>query len=159
MPGQPTLTLDLASGAAAGLIATVPMTLVMQALHKQLPWYERYALPPRQIVEKLTSAAGLRHQVPEPQHTAITFVAHFGYGAASGALYAPLARALRLPPMLSGVGFGLAVWGVSYLGLLPALGILRPATQHPERRTALMIGAHLVWGAALGLLVGQLRPR
>jgi uncharacterized membrane protein YagU involved in acid resistance len=159
MPEEPALALDLAAGAAAGFIATAPMTLVMQALHKQLPWYERYALPPRQIVGKLTTAAGLRRQVHEPQHTAITLVAHFGYGAATGALYAPVARALRLPPVLSGVGFGLAVWGVSYLGLLPALGILRPATEHPERRTALMIGAHLVWGATLGLLVGQFRRR
>jgi uncharacterized membrane protein YagU involved in acid resistance len=86
-------------------------------------------------------------------------LAHFGYGAATGALYAPLARALRPPAVPGGVAFGLAVWGASYLGLLPALGILRPATEHPPRRTALMIAAHVVWGAVLGLLVAQLRRR
>jgi len=42
------------------------------------------------------------------------------------------------------------VWGGSYLGLLPSLGILRPATDHPAQRNALMIAAHLVWGATLG---------
>jgi hypothetical protein len=36
------------------------------------------------------------------------------------------------------------------------LGILRPATEHPARRNALMIGAHVVWGVALGLIVEQL---
>ena len=38
------------------------------------------------------------------------------------------------------------------LGLLPALGILTPATRHPPRRNLLMIAAHVVWGATLGLL-------
>ena len=48
-----------------------------------------------------------------------------------------------------GIAFGLGVWTASYLGLLPALGILKPATQHPLRRNLLMIGAHVVWGASL----------
>jgi len=42
------------------------------------------------------------------------------------------------------------------LGMLPALGILHPATEHPARRNALMIGAHIVWGTTLGLAVEQL---
>jgi hypothetical protein len=58
--------------------------------------------------------------------------------------------------VLAGVGFGLAVWAVSYLGWLPAAGILSPATEHPARRNALMIGAHVVWGATTGLAVGRL---
>ena len=52
--------------------------------------------------------------------------------------------------------YGLAVWAGSYLGLLPALGIMSPATDHPLRRTALMIAAHLVWGSALGTFVDLL---
>jgi putative membrane protein len=47
---------------------------------------------------------------------------------------------------------------VSYLGLLPALGILRPATEHPERRNALMIVAHLIWGSITGLIVARMQP-
>ena len=57
--------------------------------------------------------------------------------------------------MVRGLSFGLCVWIASYLGLRPALGILRPATEHPPRRTALMIVAHAVWGATLALLVQQ----
>jgi uncharacterized membrane protein YagU involved in acid resistance len=146
----------LAAGAVAGFVATVPMTLFMEALHQRLPAHERYPLPPSEIVEKLTADVGAREQVDAPEHIALTLLAHFGYGAATGAVYAPLARALHPPPLLSGVTFGLAVWGASYLGLLPALGILRPATTHPARRNALMIGAHVVWGAALGLLMEQI---
>ena len=58
-----------------------------------------------------------------------------------------------VPPPLAGACYGLAVWAGSYLGLLPALGVLKPATEHPVRRIALMIAAHLVWGAALGATV------
>lgn len=42
------------------------------------------------------------------------------------------------------------VWSGSYLGLLPALNILPPATEHPPGRNALMIAAHVVWGSVLG---------
>jgi putative membrane protein len=44
------------------------------------------------------------------------------------------------------------VWAGSYLGLLPVLGILSPATRHPTGRNALMIAAHIIWGATLGIL-------
>jgi uncharacterized membrane protein YagU involved in acid resistance len=148
----------LVIGALAGLAATVPMTLVMQQMHQQLPARERYPLPPSEIVEELTDQAGVEDQIDQSEHMALTLLAHFGYGAATGALYAPLAHAFHPPAMLGGAAFGLVVWGTSYLGLLPALGILRPATEHPARRNALMIGAHVVWGATLGLVVEQLLP-
>jgi putative membrane protein len=43
--------------------------------------------------------------------------------------------------------------------MLAALGILKPATEHPPRRNALMIAAHLIWGAVLGALVGKRADR
>jgi len=49
----------------------------------------------------------------------------------------------------TGAGYGVAVWALSYLGWIPALNVLKPATQHPPRRDLLMIAAHLVWGTAL----------
>jgi uncharacterized membrane protein YagU involved in acid resistance len=148
----------LAVGALAGLAATAPMTLFMQHMYQQLPARERYPLPPSEIVEELTEQAGVDDQIDQSEHVALTLLAHFGYGAATGALYAPLAHAFHPPTMLDGAAFGLGVWSASYLGLLPALGILRPATEHPARRNALMIGAHVVWGVALGLIVEQLLP-
>jgi hypothetical protein len=114
-------------GSLAGLTATVPMTLAMEAMHGALPAGERYPLPPREITEVMTEGAGLRG-----------------------------ACALRVPPVAGGAAFGLAVWAGSYLGWLPAAGILRPASEHPARRNALMIAAHVVWGATTGLLVDRL---
>jgi uncharacterized membrane protein YagU involved in acid resistance len=53
--------------------------------------------------------------------------------------------------MLKGMIFGLLVWFSSYLGLLPATGILHQPKEQPPRPNLLMIVAHLVWGAALGV--------
>ena len=46
-----------------------------------------------------------------------------------------------------GSGAGVAVWAASYFGWIPAMGLLSPAHRHPPARNALMIAAHLVWGA------------
>jgi hypothetical protein len=145
----------LITGALAGLAATAPMTLAMEAMHRYLPAVERYPLPPRLITEKIIEKTGGGGRLFEEEHRRLSLAAHFAYGAAAGAVYAPLAARMGFSPMAGGALYGLTVWAGSYLGLLPAIGILRPATQHPARRTALMIAAHVVWGATTGALIGR----
>lgn len=142
-------TFRLLIGALAGIVATGPMTVVMILLHRRLPARERYPLPPREITMKLARKAGVAHELNSEARDAATLIAHFGYGAACGALYAASAERVSASPAAKGPLFGLLVWGTSYLGLLPGTGILSPATKHPARRNTLMIVAHLVWGAAL----------
>lgn len=146
-----------AAGGAAGLAATVPMTLAMAAMHRRLPARQRYPLPPRQVTMNAARKAGVEpsRDLDEQERVGLTMLAHFGYGAAVGALYGPMAPKSLPASILGGVGWGLAVWAGSYLGLLPALNLLSPATRHPARRNALMIAAHVVWGAATGVLVHQ----
>ena len=97
--------------------------------------------------------AGAHEQLDDPQdRLALTVASHFGFGAAAGAVYSLLADALPLSGAPAGVLHGLAVWGVSYLGLLPATGLYRPPEREPVGRHAMMIAAHIVWGAALGML-------
>jgi uncharacterized membrane protein YagU involved in acid resistance len=140
-------------GAMAGLLATIPMTLVMELMRRRLPSHERGRLPPRTIAMRAARRLGMRRRMDERQSRAVTLVTHFGFGAATGALYAPWARRLDpLPPLLEGTLFGLGVWLVSYMGWLPAVGLFGPATRDAHRRAALMIAAHVVWGAALGFL-------
>lgn len=144
-------------GALAGFAATGPMSLAMKLMHEQLPPHEQYPLPPRAVTMEVAEGAGVKQHLDEDEREAATWVSHFAYGTACGVVYAPLARALdEVPAPLTGAAFGLAVWAGSYLGWLPAAGILRPATEHPPRRTALMIAAHLVWGVAAGAVVGAL---
>lgn len=152
----------MVQGGVAGAVATAPMTLVMEAGHRMLPRGEQYPLPPREITEQVARSSHIGMPAAEQRRVWLTLAAHFGYGAAAGAVYGALASASETTPAggaRRGVAYGIAVWTVSYLGILPALGLLSPAPEHPRRRSALMIAAHLVWGAAMGMLSVALRGR
>ena len=148
--------LDAAIGAIAGLAATAAMTVAASAMFRSLPERERYPLPPRELTEQVAASVGFRERMSEPSAQAATLVSHFGFGMAVGCLYATLFPRRRLPPVLTGIGYGLAVWTVSYLGWIPAMRLLRPATQHPAHRNELMLAAHVVWGSVLGLAADRL---
>lgn len=112
------------------------MTAAMRRLHARLPAKERYPLPPREIVD--AAAAPPAAAAPD-----LTLVAHFAYGAACGALLG------ALNPRMSrtgGAAAGGAIWLTSYMGWIPAFGLLEPAPRHPLRRNAAMIAAHFSWG-------------
>jgi len=133
------------------------MTLAMLAWHRRLPVAQRYSLPPRIITDRVAARAPHPWRaIPEPGPTR-ALAAHFAFGAAAGALYGSVEMPLRRRyPVGSGIAYGLLVWGVSYLGWVPATGLMAPATRQPAQRNAMMIGAHVVWGAALGLAVEAL---
>jgi uncharacterized membrane protein YagU involved in acid resistance len=147
---------ELLIGAIAGVVATTAMTLSMAAMFRRLAHPERYPLPPRELTEQAAAAAGARHAMDEPQMQAATLASHFGFGALMGSLYATVFRRRHAPDVGSGIGFGLLVWTASYLGWVPGLALLRPATEHPARRNGLMIAAHAVWGAVLGSIARHL---
>ena len=139
-------------GAIAGFVGTMAMTSAMRRLHRTLPAEERYPLTPREIVDSTAEAAGA--DLPDEAAKDITTAAHFAYGAAMGALIAAMNPD---PSKRTGAAAGVAVWVASYLGWIPALNILEPATRHPPRRNLLMIGVHLVWGSATASAIRELR--
>ena len=150
----------LIAGAIAGTAATLPMSAVMVALRQAAPSAQRQSLPPKQITLELARRAGIARKLDGAERDAASTVMHFGYGGAVGALYPYASQRLPGPTLLRGALFGLAVWAASYLGWLPAEGILRPATREPAGRNTMMIGAHLVWGAATAVVSERLlRPR
>lgn len=134
--GEIPLSGRLVIGAIAGFVGTMAMTSAMRRLHARLPAEERYPLTPREIIDSA---------VAPPDETArdLTAASHFAYGAACGAL---IAAAEPRPSPIAGAAAGVGVWLASYLGWIPAVGLLKPATRHPGRRNLLMIGVHLVWG-------------
>jgi hypothetical protein len=144
------------AGAAAGLTATGPMTLFMEAVRPLLPPEDQRPLPPRRVTMRAAAKVDAHDDMTEPQKKTATGVAHFGYGAGTGAVYGAVSPLLPFGPVLNGVTYGLGVWAGSYLGMLPALDLHPPATREPAGRNALMIGAHVVWGAVLGLVTDQL---
>jgi hypothetical protein len=153
---NPSLPRALA-GAAAGFLGTLPMSIVMLAFHRTLPWTQRDPLPPAQVTDRLLAKIDLADDLSHDQRSALTAVNHFAYGAAMGGLYGTLTPdPLNKHPVSSGVAYGLTVWAGSYFGLLPSLGLYRPATREPLARNLLLIGAHVVWGASLGLMTDRL---
>jgi hypothetical protein len=143
--------LRLVLGAICGVVATGPMSVAMVLLHRRLPARERYPLPPREITTKAVEQVVETNEINPSTRSALTWLAHFGYGGAAGAIYAEAERRLPGGAAARGPLFGLVLWAVSYLGLLPGLRILVAATEHPLRRNALMIAAHLIWGWVLAM--------
>lgn len=73
------------TGAAAGFLATAPMTAFMWAARQKLPWYERYSLPPRQLTTRPSNL--------DRNATIATAVSHFGLWRGDGwTLWADLVR-------------------------------------------------------------------
>ncbi len=148
----------LVLGAVAGLGGTTVMTAFMAAARRtgMMPW----DMPPRDITEKMTEAAGVREEAEGPALETAWVLQHFGFGASAGAVYSLLpGRLPRGGTGASGVPFGLAVWVVSYTGWLPLLGLYPSPKEDQNRRVASMIVAHVIYGAATGLLYRRLsRP-
>lgn len=142
----------LRDGAAAGLTATVPMTIAMEVIQRLLPPEEQTPQEPLIITRKLLTRVDLHRRFDHHQKLALTVAAHFAYGAAAGAASNYLGHRLPLPQRLRGPAFGLLVWGASYVGWLPALKILSPPSRRPLGRNLLLIGSHLVWGATCAQL-------
>jgi len=103
--------------------------------------------PPDQIVEAAAAKAGTTPPRP-PARGVLVWLAHFAFGAAMGVLFRWLRPNGRVA---EGVVFGIALWGVSYQGVLPAARLLPPATRDDTRRQAVNLLAHCVYGVALGL--------
>jgi uncharacterized membrane protein YagU involved in acid resistance len=155
-----------ACGAAGGFVGTIPMTILMRSAERKLPPDEQYALPPKRIATHLADAAGVEDDPAhvkelDPEWDAKTYAGHFAYGTTTGAAFGAMWSVAPSPPSVAvgigtGIAYGLGVWAASYLGWLPAVGLHPPATREPASRNALMIAAHVVWGATLGAITAGL---
>jgi hypothetical protein len=134
----------VASGGLAGLVATGVMSALLVAADVTgMMNYE----PPRKIIDKFLP------RFPVPLRDAAAVLAHFGYGAAGGCLYAVVRR--KQATSGAGLAYGALVWAVGYEGWLPAMGILPPAHRDKAGRAVTMLAAHLLYGAVLGKALGR----
>jgi hypothetical protein len=146
---------DIACGAVAGVLATLVMSLVIAA-----GWLAGLfrTPPPKQI----TAAAHLKARVAPPKDwstfQASWLGAHILYGVGCGVIFALTRLGLpALPGKPTGLGFGLGVWGVSYLGLMPMLQLYPWPGKDTPGRVATMIAAHVVFGVSLAEIHDRLR--
>jgi hypothetical protein len=149
----------VAAAAAMALVTMVAAATVL-ALGFYTPIYLVTAIvEPGPLVESIQEAeAGFRFYL-EVSGAAAGFAVHLGIGAGFGALFALLARALRLRgvvAVLAGVVYGLAVMALMGLVLIPSLAGETAGDQLIADAPAL-IGwpvatvAHLVFGLVLGV--------
>ncbi|MDP9374242.1 MAG: DUF1440 domain-containing protein [Chloroflexota bacterium] len=76
---------------------------------------------------------------------------HFLYGGFWGAVYGVIQSSLGLPAALHGPLYGLIVWLIGPVTLVPAMGIMPPPQRQGTRRALLVAGFHVAYGLGLGL--------
>lgn len=142
-------------GAAAGFAATVPMTVVMEALRTVLPAEQHRRMPPREVVDRTIDKAievtGEGSDLDGLDRFVLTTAAHLAFGAAAGAVYGAGLRSRR-PSIFMGIAYGLGIWALAYGVGLPSLGLHPAATRDTKDRNEVLIISHGVWGAVLAKL-------
>ena len=146
------LVQKMVRGAAAGSLATAPMTLAMLATKPLLPAPERAELPPEQVTAGVLENAGVADDLSSATQEQLSLVAHFAFGAAAGAVYGLAAPANSSRQVSAGVLLGLGVWSVSYFGSLPAAGVRHSAWYDAAGRHLQLALSHVVWGGTTGWL-------
>ena len=143
-----TQTSDVVHAGLRGAIAAMAMT-GMRAFTVDLGIVEE--TPPQAILKQ--KARGLIRQVPKKRRRAAIELAHWGYGAGGGALFALLPEGLRRQPW-AGPVYGLGVWLGFEVGLAPVLGLSQATKLRAAERLALA-GDHLLYG----LVLSEIRRR
>lgn len=140
-------------GAIGGLVATVPQTIPIIAAQRlnliRTP-------PPVQISDRIASLTDVLPERSEPGFTPVWLGAHLGYGTGCGVVYALVLRLLPRSVPVAGLMFGGGVWGVSYLGFLPALRLYPAPDDDSRSRAGVMILAHAIFGVALAWVYRRL---
>ena len=136
----------LVRGGLGGVLATMVMTGVIAG-----GWAAGLLRtpPPAEITGRARRWAGLETDAQGPAFRAGWLAAHLGYGAASGVGYTLLRPLLPRSAVRAGLLYGAGVWGVSYLGVMPALGLYPWPDADSRSRTAVMVAAHAVFGIAV----------
>ncbi len=128
-------------GALRGAIAAMAMTGMREfTLHAGI----LEQTPPEAIVARGT---GRFHRRPSGPGRAVVELAHWGYGAAGGAVFGALPAAVRRRSW-SGPAYGLLIWLGFELAIAPALSLPQAKRVRLLDRAALAVD-HLLYGLVL----------
>lgn len=137
-----------ALGGVAGGLAMYGMKQMVAP--KVLPEdMRREGFAPKKAVEWGEEKAGHPNALTKTGEDQAAMAAHLAYSAGFGALYGLVRRKVNgVPSSLAGALFGLAVWGLSFEGLMPTLGMMRATTDLPMKKWPPDIMGHIIYGAA-----------
>lgn len=144
----------LLKNAASGLVATGTMTAFLAGAKAAGLMHNA---PPKHITKRAEQKVGMKpHRQDSDTFNATWLAAHVAYGTGSGVVYGLVRGALPGPPWSSGLIYGGALWGISYLGLMPLLGLYPFPSDDRPSRVAVMIAAHGVYGETLAAVSDRL---
>lgn len=110
------------------------------------PWEDASA--PAQVARRVLG--GVFHKEVSPEAIPLlTHATHWGYGTAWGALFGLIQGSRPGRPLGGGIVFGIGVWGMSYLQLVP-MGLYQPPWKYPPKQLAMDLSYHLAYGAGAG---------
>jgi hypothetical protein len=142
----------LGRGLLAGVAGTTAITVYQElpagkGSGERKSWEDAPA--PAQVARRILKGV-LRGDVSTEKIPLLTNVMHWAYGIAWGGTYGLVQGTARANPMLAGVGFGTAVWAMSYAQLVP-MGLYEPPWEYPPRTVAKDLSYHLY---GLGVAAG-----
>src|SRR5688500_10045183 len=141
------------AGAVGGVYGAAAMTLLRLAMHRAGVIDK---MVPQVVEEWISDRLSWDPPGGETGHHTLDQLLHLAYGAGWGAVAGPLLTAGDTRGRLwRGGAFGLGVWAVGMLALLPAFRVARPAWKAGVRENAANIAAHLAYGLAVQLLVEE----
>lgn len=105
--------------------------------------------PPERIIERAARTADV--PTTETEQNVVASAAHIAFGAAAGAGFGLITRAMPGSAVTAAaVPWAMVVWALSYFGWVPALHILPAPTEDRPGRAWSMLAAHVAFGLALG---------
>jgi uncharacterized membrane protein YagU involved in acid resistance len=163
---------DVRAGVVAGMIGGIVATWVKDHVqawwsravddfespsaggrHDSRDWQERYEgenaneLAAQAIAERTIDRDLTRDELEK----AAPFL-HYTFGASMGAIYGGLAETADEVPLMSGAGFGTAVWVAADELAMPLLGLSKRKGELPLEAHAQSFAAHLVFGVTTELV-------
>eukprot|EP00743_Colponemidia_sp_Colp-15_P011332 GILK01012627.1.p1 GENE.GILK01012627.1~~GILK01012627.1.p1 ORF type:complete len:166 (-),score=11.20 GILK01012627.1:69-566(-) len=152
---------EVAAGAIAGFLSSMPMNAAMNVMNDLLA-DPTEKTPHRNLIDNAMDRAGVDASGDARQGASIA--ASLGYGTVAGALYFPLLRVFPAanvvgsPGVLAakGASYGAAVWALSYFGLMPALRVCKHPEKASLRKHLISLLANLIWGSSLGVMAHKM---
>lgn len=130
-------------GAARGVAGAMAMS-GMRQVEVGMGFVQR--TPPEAVLAE--GVPSLLESVPPERRKAAIELAHWGYGATAGTVFALLPRRVRRW-RLTGPVFGVVVWSAYELAVAPALGLAHAHKHRPRERWAFLLD-HVVFGFMIG---------
>ena len=140
----------VARGTLAGLGATVVLSGLREVWAKTGLVFET---APMQVVDRMEEV-GLVGDLSPRGRRLLGVIAHFAYGAGTGAAFGLLRKDIGTLGEEATVGSALGVlaWGAGWSSWLPLTGVHRPPWAQKSPRVLLPVIDHAVFGLAWGLL-------